>query len=31
MLQGKNKKTRKVVMQRFAQMKRMISLTDSRM
>ncbi|KYN30882.1 rRNA-processing protein FCF1 like protein [Trachymyrmex septentrionalis] len=30
MLQGKNKKTRKVVMQRFAQMKRMISLSDSR-
>ncbi|XP_011057717.1 PREDICTED: rRNA-processing protein FCF1 homolog isoform X3 [Acromyrmex echinatior] len=27
---GKNKKTRKVVMQRFAQMKRMISLSDSR-
>lgn len=27
---GKNKKTRKVVMQRFAQMKRMISLSDTR-
>lgn len=27
---GKNKKTRKVVMQRFAQMKKMISLSDSR-
>ncbi|KAL6266542.1 rRNA-processing protein FCF1 homolog isoform X1 [Pogonomyrmex barbatus] len=27
---GKNKKTRRVVMQRFAQMKRMISLSDSR-
>ncbi|XP_018407306.1 PREDICTED: rRNA-processing protein FCF1 homolog [Cyphomyrmex costatus] len=27
---GKNKKTRKVVMQRFAKMKRMISLRDSR-
>ncbi|XP_076668894.1 FCF1 rRNA-processing protein Bka isoform X1 [Andrena cerasifolii] len=27
---GKNKKTRKVVMQRFAQMKKMISVSDSR-
>ncbi|KAI4499171.1 hypothetical protein M0802_005754 [Mischocyttarus mexicanus] len=27
---GKNKKTRKVVLQRFAQMKKMISLSDSR-
>ena len=30
MKMGKNKKTRKVVMQRFAQMKKMISVSDSR-